>query len=90
MECVSGVFPGEAPRDCCVAAIRAARSGVYFRAQVVERLEAPSAEALARDETEFDLGLIEPAAVSRGVVHGEAAPQPSPFGQADVDRKSVV
>ena len=64
--------------------IRAARPSAYFRAQAVDGLEAPRAEALPGDQTQFDLRLIEPAAVLRGVVDGEAAPQELPFRHAEV------
>jgi len=58
--------------------IREARPGSYFGAQVVDGLETPRSEALPDDQTQLNLRLIEPAAVLRDVVDGEAAPQAGP------------
>src|ERR1700756_863756 len=65
----------EAPVDPGAGAIDAAIPGAGFAAQGLEVGDSAAAEALAREQADFDLRLVEPTAVDRRVVHGEAFPE---------------
>src|SRR5215471_11892062 len=65
----------EAPVDLGPGAIHPPGPGAGFAPQGGEVRESSAAEALACEEPDFDFRLVEPTAVDRGVVRGEALPQ---------------
>ena len=65
----------EAPVDLGLSAIHPPGPGAGFAPQGGEVRESSAAEALACEEPDFDFRLVEPTAVGRGVVRGEALPE---------------
>src|SRR5215831_156072 len=65
----------EAPVDPGAGAIDAERPGAGFAAQGLEVRDSAAAQALTREQADFDLRLVEPTAVDGRVVHGEALPE---------------
>src|ERR1019366_8713912 len=69
------VFAGKAPIDARVPLVRPAIPGAHGRLQGRKRGNALRPETLARDQAEFDLGLIEPTPVRRRAIHRHAPPE---------------
>ena len=67
-------FPVKLPVDPCASAIHPAIPGSSFPTQSLEVRDFSGAEALPREDAEFDFSLIEPASQSRCVVNGEPVP----------------
>src|SRR5689334_742171 len=65
----------EAPVGAGAGAIDAAIPGAGFAAPGGEVRDSAAAQALAREQTDFELRLVEPTAVEGRVVHGKALPQ---------------
>ena len=64
--------------------------GFGLTAQVHDLPDPAFAEALPAEETNFDLGLVEPASVLRGVVDREPAPQPASVTLAEPVRRRLA
>ena len=62
------------PVDLDLIAVHTAVPGVTLTAKRLEVWDSPIAEALPREQTNFDLRLVEPTAVFWGVVYGKTIP----------------
>ena len=68
-------FPAiELPVDFDSCAIHSAVPGTRFPAQRLQVRDSSGAEALTRQDADFDFGLVQPASVSWRVVNGETVP----------------
>lgn len=75
-ELATRVLAREAPVDVRPSAVGVGVPRADFFHEGRERGQASRSQAAARDEAEFNLGLVEPAAVRRCVVDRQAPPQP--------------
>src|SRR5215510_13388709 len=67
-------FAIKLPCDLDVITIHAPIPGLRFLAQSLKVGNSSLSQALPREDPDFDLRLIEPAAVCRRVMNGEAVP----------------
>ena len=61
-----------------------------FCGEFIEGCDSSLAEALPAEESDFDLGLVEPASVLGGVVDREPAPQPASVCLAEPVRRRLA
>jgi len=77
-EYIAGILPGEPPFHECPSTIELAIPRSCFGR------ESAFAQALTGEQSDLDLGLIEPTAALWSVVDREAAPQLRPLLKAEV------
>ena len=75
MEDIVGIQAGEGPVDLEALVIDGLVPGAAFGAKLAQAGNAAGAQALAAEKANFDLRLIQPTGVLRGVVDGKAMPQ---------------
>jgi hypothetical protein len=73
-ELATSGFAVKLPVDLGASAIHPAIPRSSFPTQSLEVRDSSGAEALPREDADFDFSLIEPASVSRRVVNGEPVP----------------
>ncbi len=74
MELATGCFAVEFPVDFGPVAIHSAIPRSGFPAQSLQIRDSSASQALPREDADFDFRLIEPGAVGRRVMNGEAVP----------------
>ncbi len=74
LEHLSGLLPREAPVDLRPLLVGLAVPSLGFPLQFSQIWNPARAQTLPREQAEFDLRLIEPASVLRGVVYGQPIP----------------
>jgi hypothetical protein len=77
-ELATSGFAVKLPGDLGASAIDPAIPGSSFPSQSREVRDSSGAGALPQADADFDFNLIEPASVSRRVVHGEPVPDFAP------------
>ena len=75
MKFPSSLFAGEVPLDGGAIAIEATVPGFYFVLQRGQIAKSAFPQALTAEQADFDLGLVEPAAMFGRVMDSEAVPQ---------------
>src|SRR5579862_2413839 len=70
-------FTGKLPIDSSALAIHSLPPSLGLSGEVAERGNPTSPQALPREKADFDLSLIQPAAVGWGVMHGKPIPEPT-------------
>ena len=76
-EQLSGLLPRKLPVDFGALTVRLAVPGPRFSLQCAQVRYPPFAQALPGIQAQFDLGLVQPTSVFRGVVDGEPVPETS-------------
>ena len=71
------MFSGELPADSDVIAIRTSIPRFALTAQVHDVPDPALSQALAAEQADLDLSLIQPASMLGRVMHGKARPEPS-------------
>ena len=74
---LASLVASKAPLDRDSVAIHAAVPGPSLFPQTGSISDPALAQALPGEQADCDLGLVQPAAVFRGVVHREPVPQPA-------------
>jgi len=82
--------PSEFPFDGGLGVVGALVPCRGFCGEFIEGSDSSLAEALPAEETDFDLGLVEPASVLRGVVDREPAPQSASVTLAEPVRRRLA
>src|SRR5664280_1214631 len=77
MEFSACFFSGELPLDSDAAAIGTAIPGFDLAAEHSDIPDPALSQALAAEEADLDLGLVQPASMFGREVYGKAFPQPS-------------
>ena len=75
MEDIVSIEAGEGPVDLEALAVDGLVPGAGFGAEFAQRGNAAGTQTLAAEKADFNLRLIQPTGMLRGVVNGKAMPQ---------------